>query len=515
MVGVLPVAFRRLARWPGPRLCALVPLLLAPGALLLALSARACLLAGGGGAGGAAVAGRQTVRSAAGALGGVLLELFERLDDQWNTASGLPARPRGPSSASSDCEDVSLRISKGAASRGYGAVRVTAVCRLPVDGMPAPCTPELPAHARTHSAPAFQHCDGFQSRWRDFQLSTSVVDVQPGEGQLFEFRHTSGRLRVDVHLPREGAGVHGVIIGDPCISSRYLPGLCNGRFDVLNRLPQILNLVNSVDRLDFIALLGDNFYDVHGALTAEFWRRLSAVTQQVFLLAVPGNHDFWMFSPEAPLPQDQLGIGFAQWYGQDTAGGGPAVSSWLSDEGVPRLPAAEQFFFHHVLGNVGFIGYSGAHSWEEQEHLFAEACGHFAQERPQEIYLLGHWNRDGLGCQPGMDVPRLFGRLREGACRDVAARMRYFMGHRHCNAPEVDGRGFMLGAGGSHGPCNEWGFAYTDTRGGPGSHLIAHFSMSRGDEDRFPAVEACVSRRGSLAACASSVGDVWVNGTLP
>ena len=38
------------------------------------------------------------------------------------------------------------------------------------------------------------------------------------------------------------------------------------------------------------------------------------------MASVPGNHDFWVNgSPQLWTRQDQLGNGFMQWYGQDSA----------------------------------------------------------------------------------------------------------------------------------------------------------------------------------------------------
>jgi len=308
--------------------------------------------------------------------------------------------------------------------------------------------------------------------------------------------------------------------------------------------------LNAVDPLDFIIVLGDAFYDVHGGLTAEFWRRLSERTQQTFLLAVPGNHDFWMFAPQARFAQDQLGIGFAQWFAQDTASSHRSTSS---PEGPPAprarsvhgedFPAAEAFFFYHAIGDVGFLGYSGAHSLEEHGSLFSEACAFFAAEAPRQIYVLGHWSKEDLGCQPDMDVPSIFQTLREGPCQQVADRLRYFMGHDHCNTMVEEGVGFLLGGGGAaHNSCDEWGVAYVDTRSSPPSgkppgwrelrdrlphwrgvaepiasapnHLVAKVTLATDTEDHQLELEACIARRGTLRGCLSTpAAELWVNET--
>lgn len=479
--------------------------------------------------------GERVAKRAASAIGAVLLEVFLRLDQQ-----GVQAAPfRGRR-----CEDLSLRVTKGIGSRGYDAVRVSAVCRVPAsrevdEGCPPAGDAKLLGLPRDNGVrgqvalDSFDHCDRFQHRWSHFHMSSRVLSLEPGASQRLFFNHSAGPLSLEVSLPEPDSGVHGIVIGDPCISSRYLPGLCNSKWDVLKRLTKILDLVTAVDRLDFIVILGDAFYDVHGGLTAEFWRHLSRRAQQVFLLAVPGNHDFWMFAPQATLPQDQLGFGFAQWFAQDTAaarGATPFLTQEpdLAVDEPADLPSAENFFFYHTIGNVGFLGYSAAHPWESQDRLFAEACDFFKREAPQQIYLLGHWTKVELGAYAGMDVPSLFKTLREGACSSVADRMFYLMGHDHCNQPAGDGRGFMIGGVGAlHGNCNEWGFGYIDTRPGGSKpqgaeqppafrssvHTVTKFTVATDTEDYFPALHTCILGRKSLRACIGSHGDVWMNHT--
>jgi len=324
------------------------------------------------------------------------------------------------------------------------------------------------------------------------------------------------------------------VIGDPCTSSRYIPGLCNADFDVQHRLPQLLNALNEKDPLDFIVLLGDAFYDVHGMLTASFWRQLSKKTQQTLLLSVPGNHDFWIFSPSLAMSQDQMGIGFRQWYAQDTAADAPKASGCENDTDsvnetvpYPGMPGARDFFFYHIIGDIGFLGFSGAHSLESHGSLFEEACRHFEAESANHIYLLGHWNEGGLGCEPGMDVPSVFDHLQRGPCHVVAPRMRYMMGHAHCNEAMADGRGFLLGGGGSaHGYCGDWGVGYLDTRPRPASaggfmhshaeaeHVLAKVTLATETTDRFPPLMSCIASRRSLRACLDGhAAEIWVNET--
>lgn len=423
------------------------------------------------------------------------------------------APPRLHSSLAALCEDLTFRVTKGVGQRGYDKVRVSAVCKLP----PAKISPLEEVCPEGRDMLTFDHCGRFQHRWTDFHLSSSVVAVDVDEAKPVVFNHTLGPVSVQVRLPEQDTGVQGIVIGDPCVSSRYLPRLCKSEWDVQTRLTKLLDTLASGDKLDFVIILGDAFYDVHGGLTSEFWRHLSLKTQQTFLLAVPGNHDFWIFAPQATIPQDQLGFGFMQWYAQDTLGASgdePFSTVPFHHHQSGAFPSADNFFFYHMIGNVGFLGYSAAHIWESQELYFKEACDYFVQEQPKAIYLLGHWNKPGLGCEEGMDVPNLFTTLRTGYCSLVADVMYYFMGHDHCNIPSADGRGFMVGAGGSaHDYCGDWGFAYVSTKG-HNSHQVVKFTVATDDEDYFADLHSCASTQNSLDNCVFQYGDVWLNKTF-
>lgn len=452
--------------------------------------------------------GERAFLTTTGAIGGLVLEVFLHLN-----RGSIVSPARHQSSLAAPCEDITFRVTKGIGQRGYDKVRISAVCKLPQSTF----SPVEGICPEGHDIQTFDHCSRFQHRWTDFHLSSSVVAVDAEDAQPVVFNHTSGLVSVQVRLPEQGSGVQGIVIGDPCVSSRYLPRLCKAEWDVQTRLTQLLDTLTSGNKLDFVIILGDAFYDVHGGLTSEFWRHLSQKTQQTFLLAVPGNHDFWIFAPQATVPQDQLGFGFMQWYAQDTLGANgdePFSTQPFHHHQSGAFPSADNFFFYHMIGNIGFLGYSAAHIWASQELYFKEACDYFIREQPKAIYLLGHWNKPGLGCEEGMDVPNLFATLRTGYCSLVAEVMYYFMGHDHCNIPSADGRGFMVGAGGSaHDYCGDWGFAYVSTKGS-NSHQVVKFTVATDEEDYFTDLHSCASNQRSLDSCASQYGDVWLNKTF-
>ena len=76
--------------------------------------------------------------------------------------------------------------------------------------------------------------------------------------------------------------------------------------------------VTENDKVDYFALLGDNFYDQDGRLTRAIWDQLSIQTKSVMLQTVPGNHDHWICGgPACGDEYDQSSHGLMQFYAQD------------------------------------------------------------------------------------------------------------------------------------------------------------------------------------------------------
>lgn len=60
-------------------------------------------------------------------------------------------------------------------------------------------------------------------------------------------------------------------------------------------------------------------------------------------------------------------------------------------------------------------------------------------------------------------------------CATVAPRMKYFMGHVHCNEITETDVGYMVGAQGMGG-CGEWGIPVVDTTG-DGAFKLFYFQL--------------------------------------
>jgi hypothetical protein len=90
---------------------------------------------------------------------------------------------------------------------------------------------------------------------------------------------------------------------------------------------------------------------------------------------------------------------------------------------------------------------------------------------------------------------------------------RYMMGHSHCNRPEKDGDGFLLGGTGiGDSGCEEFGFAYFDTTRGR-ERLIYFFLANKQGDDRYVEVVGCIERQG-IDAC-THLGEAWKDQPLP
>ncbi|CAK9068800.1 unnamed protein product [Durusdinium trenchii] len=319
-----------------------------------------------------------------------------------------------------------------------------------------------------------EYREAFQYRWTENVLLSSVLTLTPGPNTL-----TIDGQEVVIDLPAEDRGIRGVFWADPCFSSRYVNCAFGQTFQTLERSTRMLNAAFEDDSLDLFGVLGDNFYDQSGELTQEFFSRVSLNVKRRFWLMVNGNHDNWVCGfPFCGSSSDDFGIGQMQYYPMDTvASKNDRIFSFDIDPDRNKqwnqfLNNGTNFLFYHKLGNVGFLGYTGAADFAETlPHLHA-ACEYFAVSQPEVIFLLGHWNNEGLGCSQGMSVPEIHSTLMQiPGCSAFGRRVKYMDGHEHCNyvqaKDEQSAYGFMIGG---HGMADamcapQYGFAYLDTTG--------------------------------------------------
>lgn len=131
----------------------------------------------------------------------------------------------------------------------------------------------------------------FKYRWTQFYLATTVVDVTPGEPKTV----TVGNHPVTINIPKEGEGVRGIVIGDPCYQSEWVTCRYQDKWNTFETLTGLLNAANAkADDVNFWQLLGDNLYDQNGAATNTWFSALTLETKSKVLFSIPGNHDTYV-----------------------------------------------------------------------------------------------------------------------------------------------------------------------------------------------------------------------------
>lgn len=108
--------------------------------------------------------------------------------------------------------------------------------------------------------PAFTPAQDAQATYRKLGanfLSSAIVELTPGKTNHILVGHHPLRIS----LPSQGSGVRGIVLADPCFSSRWITCDFGERWDAFNRTVLLLNALAQKGDVDFFALLGDNFYD--------------------------------------------------------------------------------------------------------------------------------------------------------------------------------------------------------------------------------------------------------------
>jgi hypothetical protein len=261
-------------------------------------------------------------------------------------------------------------------------------------------------------------------------------------------------------------------------------------------------------------------YDRTGILSEKIYEKIALRTLAKPALAVPGNHDYWILSaPALGTVLDQYGNGHMQWHAMDTlaarhlaAGSHEPPFDFSVDPSKGHtvlggnLPAPDNSFFYHQLGNVGLIGLSGAYSVGEIRPRLEEACAWLPRQFGLRLaVLLGHWDHGDAGATDLTDMPGLYDLAKSmDGCRelDAAGALKFVMGHSHCNEPHPHGNvgeGFMVGGFGMGG-CGNYGVPVLDTtedRARFWYFSVATASSARFNEtDHYDEVHDCVSASG-------------------
>ena len=62
-----------------------------------------------------------------------------------------------------------------------------------------------------------------------------------------------------------------------------------------------------------------------------------------------------------------------------------------------KMPSERNSVWWSKIGNVAYVGFSGAYSFEVMEPYFREACAWLGEAKPQVAFIVGHWNQVRTG----------------------------------------------------------------------------------------------------------------------
>jgi len=405
-----------------------------------------------------------------------------------------------------------LRVSKGFGTRAYDQLRISVIS----------------GSAEPHAGSIFDYFEPFKYKWKQNYLASALKTVTPGKPTTLSLGVRGTEVRV--RLPAQGAGVAGVLIADPCVNSpvgaNWVACQYGDKFQTLMRTPALINAFVRPDSTDFWSIIGDNFYDRTGEITADVFGRISLEAKSTLFMTVAGNHDYWVLGfPQLSSIEDQCGNGHMQFYAQDAkaaehvkAGSSQAPFNFSIDPNADRplgfgcnLPDISNFFWYNQVGNVGFVGQSGAYSLEESMPFMKEACAWLVnQPGLQVVVLLGHWDIPGMGATTEMAMPRWYTEMAElPGCIEFHQRgmLKYIMGHTHCNDPHPHGQtgaGFRVAGFGMEG-CGNYGIPVLDTTAGH----VRFWYFDTSTDELYRSVLDCVEQKG-WRQC-TSMATLWLD----
>jgi hypothetical protein len=411
-----------------------------------------------------------------------------------------------------DTAEPDVRVTKGFGTKAYSQIRVSVVSASlspPVEGF-------------------FDYSARFKHRWTNKYLHSAMKSVTPGKSVSLNVG-----AKIDVKLPEQGSGVAGVLIADPCMgwgSITSLIGCTFGkRYQTNTRTVELLNTFVPDDSTDFWGIFGDNFYDRTGEITKDVFNRISLQAKAKVFLSVPGNHDYWVFgSGHVASPADQCGNGYMQFYAQDTkAAENVSVGNSLApyDFSVDpsdghrllgcKIPSVRNFFWYNQIGNIGFVGQSGAHSYADLQPLMREACTWLgAQPGLKVAVLVGHWDVEGLGATKQTAMPAWYMEMAAlPGCAEFEAKgmLKFVMGHTHCNGPHPRGKvgaGFRVAGFGMEG-CGHYGLPLVDTTQG----RVRFWYFDTSSDALYNGTIACVKSHG-WRQC-THLATLWLDEVIP
>jgi len=373
---------------------------------------------------------------------------------------------------------LDVRVAKAMYSKGYAKVRVSVI-------------------TQSSSAPSGLNWDvseRFSHYWTDNYIHSKIIDVTPGTTTTLNINGQT----IDIKIPAENKGTRGIMFADPCIQQSSWCIYAN-KYDILGTSTDFLNTVMKMDGMDWWYVVGDNFYDRTGDYSKSYFDRLTLDTKSKPTGMVLGNHDFWIGgSPGAGSSSDQLGIGMTQFWAQDTvASFNHPIFDWsISPWGKYRDPnppiATENTIWWYKIGNLGFIGYSGANYESENRKYFDQMCQQFSSDgNIKTVFILGHWDTGGDGCQSGLSAPEVINTLRGmPSCSGIKDRLLFVDGHTHVNEKQGSD-GFMIGANGMRPGNGHFGHIYVKSSD-DGTVEVWYFEFANPWSNHWSSIKSCI-----------------------
>lgn len=398
--------------------------------------------------------------------------------------------------------DFTLRVAKGMYSRrDYNKVRLSVITQS----------------SKKPSGLDWDYSAQFTYMWTDNYIHTALVDVDAGGSTEYNIDGN----KFSIKLPEDGKASRGIVFADPCFTQDGSWCVYGGRFYTFNRMTDLLNAASDNDDIDWWYIGGDNFYDNTDYWTKNFFGALNTNAKSKMTGMTLGNHDYWHDGSNGNgKTSDQLGIGMTQYWAPDVMSstmmdnGEPydwSISPWNKFWDSPPPVVAENSIWWTKIGNLAFIGWSGAYDWDTYAQYFDQACQEFSNDESiSMLFLISHWDGVNLSCKWGMSAPDVLNKLRSdvGSCSSFKYRMKYIDGHDHRNTMYQTGfkiGGMGMSGGGQTGVL----YAKTDDAGEAWVYYI-EFQNDWGG-NYYDAFLSCVKKSG-MDSCLNRDGvTLWYN----
>jgi hypothetical protein len=176
-----------------------------------------------------------------------------------------------------DAAGWDVRVAPASSWMNPNSVRITVVDNAPTN----------------HSAAfldQFSYNANFKFFSTDKVVHTGVFPVNQ-TGGVVNVTLGNKELVLPIKTAKQGQGTRILIFGDPCFSGEWVGCKYGKKWQTLERLTELLNVVAPLpDALHMYGILGDNFYDPLLKLAPQFFSKLNRHALATPMLSTNGNH---------------------------------------------------------------------------------------------------------------------------------------------------------------------------------------------------------------------------------